>query len=160
MSIAESGSRIRIQGDGDEAQTGPEVEFTDEICGETNQESCRAALSENENSGFRKQTSAMPHRWLMRHKCVQLSALRTLWRIGQVQEELIVSWYLKHRRAKTIRQLLTEVILHSWERSWRNGCNRNCMKVSYVIVFWSNQRMTIKGKVLELTEQGYPITIQ
>ena len=41
-----------------------------------------------------------------------------------------------------------------------NGCNRNCMKVSYVIVFWSNQRMRIKGKVLELTEQGNPTTIQ
>ena len=52
-----SGSRIRIPGDGDEVQTGPEVEFTDEICGQTNQEICRAALSENENSGFRKQTS-------------------------------------------------------------------------------------------------------
>ena len=38
MSIAESGSRIRIPGDGDEVQTGPEVEFTDEICGQTNQE--------------------------------------------------------------------------------------------------------------------------
>ena len=36
MSIAESGSRIRIPGDGDEVQTGPEVEFMDEICGQTN----------------------------------------------------------------------------------------------------------------------------
>ena len=50
MSIAEGGSRIRFPGDGDEVQTGPEVEFTDEIC----REICRAALSENENSGFRK----------------------------------------------------------------------------------------------------------
>ena len=50
MSIAESGSRIRIPSDGDEVQTGPEVEFTDEICGQTNQEICRAALSEYENS--------------------------------------------------------------------------------------------------------------
>ena len=58
MSIAESGSRIRIPGDGEEVQTGPELEFTDEICGQTNQEICRAALSENEKSGFRKQTSA------------------------------------------------------------------------------------------------------
>ena len=50
MSFAESGSRIRIPGDGDEVQTEPEVEFTDEICGQTNQEICRAALSEYENS--------------------------------------------------------------------------------------------------------------
>ena len=57
MNIAESGSRIRIPGDGDEVQTGPEVDFTDEICGQTNQEIYRAALSENENSGFRKQMS-------------------------------------------------------------------------------------------------------
>ena len=55
--VAGSCSRIRIPGDGDEVQTGPEVEFTDEICGQTNQENCRAALSENENTGFRKQTS-------------------------------------------------------------------------------------------------------
>ena len=48
--IAESCSRIRIPGDGDEVQSGPEVEFTDEICGQTNQEICRAALSEYENS--------------------------------------------------------------------------------------------------------------
>ena len=34
----------------DEVQTGTEVEFTDEICGQTNQEICRAALSEYENS--------------------------------------------------------------------------------------------------------------
>ena len=50
MSIAESCSRIRIPGDGDEVQIGPEVEFTDEICGQTNQEICRAALSEYENN--------------------------------------------------------------------------------------------------------------
>ena len=36
--IAESGSRIRTPGDGDEMQTGPEVDFTDEICGQTNHE--------------------------------------------------------------------------------------------------------------------------
>ena len=53
MSIAESGSRIRIPGDGDEVQTGPEVEFTKEVCDQTNQEISRAALSEYENSGFR-----------------------------------------------------------------------------------------------------------
>ena len=35
-------------------QTGTEVEFTEEICGQTNQEINRAALSEYENSGFRK----------------------------------------------------------------------------------------------------------
>ena len=57
LSIAVSGSRIRIPGDGDEVQIEPEVEFTDEICGQTNQEICRAALSENGNSVFRKQTS-------------------------------------------------------------------------------------------------------
>ena len=38
MSIAERGSRIRIPGDGNEGQTGPEVEFTNEFCGHTNQE--------------------------------------------------------------------------------------------------------------------------
>ena len=51
MSIAESGSRIRILGYGNERQTGTEVEFTDKICGQTNQEVFRAALSEYENSG-------------------------------------------------------------------------------------------------------------
>ena len=50
-------------------------------------------------------------------RCVQLSALRTIWRIGKVQEILIGSWYVKHRRFKTIRQQVTAVILHSWERS-------------------------------------------
>ena len=54
MSIAESGSRIRIPGDGDEVQTGPEVEFTEEACGQLNQEIHRVALSEYENCGFRK----------------------------------------------------------------------------------------------------------
>ena len=52
MSIAESGSRIRIRGDGNEVQTGPEVEFTEEVCDQTNQEISRAAASEYENSGF------------------------------------------------------------------------------------------------------------
>ena len=46
MSIAESGSRIRIPGDGDEVQTEPEVEFTEEVCDQTNQEISRAAVSE------------------------------------------------------------------------------------------------------------------
>ena len=50
MSIAESGSRIRIPGDGNEVQTATEVELADEIGGQTNQEICRAALSEYENS--------------------------------------------------------------------------------------------------------------
>ena len=35
-------------------QTGPEVQFPREVCGQINQEICRAALSENENSGFRE----------------------------------------------------------------------------------------------------------
>ena len=52
--IAESGSRIRIPGYGNEVQTGPEVEFTDEVCGKINQDIDRAVLSEYENSGFRK----------------------------------------------------------------------------------------------------------
>ena len=47
--IAESGSRIRIPGYGNERQTGTEVEFTDKICGQTNQKVFRAALSEYEN---------------------------------------------------------------------------------------------------------------
>ena len=51
---AESGSRIKIRGYDDEVQTATEVEFTDEICGQTNQDICRAALSKNENSGIRK----------------------------------------------------------------------------------------------------------
>ena len=38
-------------------------------------------------------SSAMQHTWLMRHECVQLSALWTLWRIEKVQEEFISSWY-------------------------------------------------------------------
>ena len=104
--------------------------------------------------------SAIPHTWLMRHKCLQLSALWTLWRIAEVQGELIGSWYLKHRRVKTIWQLKTEVILHSWEKSWRNRCNRNWKKVSLMVVFWSNQRKSIKGKVLELTGKGNPIRSQ
>ena len=35
-------------------QTGTEVEFTKEVCGQTNQESYRAAVSEYENSGIRE----------------------------------------------------------------------------------------------------------
>ena len=52
--IAEIGSRIRIPGYGDEVQTGTEVEITEEVCGQTNQDIDRAVLSEYENSGFRK----------------------------------------------------------------------------------------------------------
>ena len=82
----------------------------------------------------------------MRHKCVQLSALWTLWRTGQVQEELTGNWYHKNRKVKTKRQLFPQVIL------W-NVCHRNWMKVSLMVVFRSNQLLRIKGKVLELTEQ-------
>ena len=49
--FAESGSRIRIPGCGDEVQTGTEAEFTEEVCVQINQEIYRAALSEYENSG-------------------------------------------------------------------------------------------------------------
>ena len=35
-------------------QNGNEAEFTEEVCGQTNQEISRAALREDENSGFRK----------------------------------------------------------------------------------------------------------
>ena len=51
---AESGSRIRSPGYGNEVQTGTEVEFTEEICGQINQKTHRAEVSENENSGFTK----------------------------------------------------------------------------------------------------------
>ena len=102
----------------------------------------------------------MQHMWLMRLKCVQLSALWTLWRIGQIQEELIGSWHLKHRRFKTIRQQVTEVISQSWEKNWRNGVKRNWTKVGLLTVFRSNQRMNIKGKVLEFTKQGNLIRSQ
>ena len=52
--IAESCSRIRIPGYGDEVQTGTEAEFTEEACGQLNQEIHRAAVSEYDSSGFRK----------------------------------------------------------------------------------------------------------
>ena len=55
--IAESGSRLRFPAYGDEVETGNEVEFTEEVCGQVNQEIHGAALSENKNSDFRKQTS-------------------------------------------------------------------------------------------------------
>ena len=50
---AESGSRIRTPGYGNEVGTGTKIE-TEEICGKKNQEVSRAALREYENSGFRK----------------------------------------------------------------------------------------------------------
>ena len=52
--IAEKGSRIRFPAYGNEVQTGTEIEFTEEVFGQTNLEIYRAALSEHENSGFRK----------------------------------------------------------------------------------------------------------
>ena len=52
--IAESGKGKRIPGYGDGVQPGTEVELTEEVCGQINQELCRAALLEYENSGFRK----------------------------------------------------------------------------------------------------------
>ena len=52
--IVENGSRIRIPGYGNEVQTGTEVEFTIEVCGQIKQETYRAALSEYENGGIRK----------------------------------------------------------------------------------------------------------
>ena len=42
---AESGSRIRILGYGEEVQTGTEVKFTEDVCGQINQEIYRAPLS-------------------------------------------------------------------------------------------------------------------
>ena len=51
--VSESGSGIRIPDCGDEVQNGTEAEFTEEVCGQTNQEISRAAVSEYENSGFR-----------------------------------------------------------------------------------------------------------
>ena len=48
MRVAEIGSGIRIPGDGDEMKNGTEVEFTEDICGQTNQEISRAAVSEFE----------------------------------------------------------------------------------------------------------------
>ena len=52
--IAESGSRLRFPDYGDEGETGNEVVFTEEVCGQVNQEFCRAVLSKDENRGFRK----------------------------------------------------------------------------------------------------------
>ena len=51
---ANGGSGIRILDCGGEVQNGTEAEFTEEVCGQTNQEISRAALREYENSGFRK----------------------------------------------------------------------------------------------------------
>ena len=52
--IAESGSRLRFPAYSDEVQTENEAEFTEEACGQLNQEIHRAAVSEYDNSGFRK----------------------------------------------------------------------------------------------------------
>ena len=51
---AESGSRLRTPGWGDEVQTGNELEFPREVCSQINQKIHRAAVSEYESSGFRK----------------------------------------------------------------------------------------------------------
>ena len=52
--VAESGNRLRMPGYGDELQTGTEVEFTEEVFCQLNQEIYGAALSEYENRGIRK----------------------------------------------------------------------------------------------------------
>ena len=52
--VAGSSSRRRIPAYGDEVETGNEVEFTEEFCGQMTHETCKAVLSEYENSGFRK----------------------------------------------------------------------------------------------------------
>ena len=52
--VAWSCSRLKTPSYGDEVLTGPEVEFTEEVCGPINQEMYRAALNEYENSGFRE----------------------------------------------------------------------------------------------------------
>ena len=49
--FVESGSGIRIPDCGVEVQNGTEVEITEEICGQVNQETSRAAVREYENSG-------------------------------------------------------------------------------------------------------------
>ena len=49
--VAQSVSRIRNPGYGNEVQTGIEIEFMEEVCGQTNQVIYRAALSEYENNG-------------------------------------------------------------------------------------------------------------
>ena len=51
--IAESGGRLRFPAYGDEVETGNEGKFMEEVCGQVNQETSRAALSEDENSGLK-----------------------------------------------------------------------------------------------------------
>ena len=262
--VAEIGSGIRIPGCGDEVQTGTEAEFTEEVCGQTNQEICRAALSENENSGFREipteekiverrvescgqdEHHAMEKDYVRSPESGELSGERSDTDFSDVEEldvndarsettfagswdsvpcgnvtaiasnfgccvkasrnEMLGAWALMalktggsyrkfcyatngadetqmcttectadtfENRSKSggiDRQLVSEiqkgqndeaagdrVVLQSWEKSWRNGCNRNWVKVSLIIVFLSSQRMSIKGTVLELTEQGNTI---
>ena len=52
--VAGSCSRRRIPGYGGEVETGNEVEFTEEVCGQMNQQICRAVLSEYEDSGLKE----------------------------------------------------------------------------------------------------------
>ena len=49
-----SGSKKNIPGYGDEVQTGTEIEFAEEVCGQINQYMYRTAVSEYENSGIRE----------------------------------------------------------------------------------------------------------
>ena len=49
--ITDSDSRVKIPGCVNEVQTGTEVDFTEEICAQINQEIHKAELSENDNSG-------------------------------------------------------------------------------------------------------------
>ena len=52
--VAESDSRVRSQGYGNELQTGNEVQLTEEVCGQVNQEIYGSAQSKYENRGCRK----------------------------------------------------------------------------------------------------------
>ena len=52
--IADSDSIGKIPGYGEEVKTGTEIEFTEEICDQVNQDISRTALSEYENNGLRK----------------------------------------------------------------------------------------------------------
>ena len=52
--IAVIGFRLRIPGYSDEVQTGTEVEFTERVCGQINQEIYRSVPSEYENNGIRE----------------------------------------------------------------------------------------------------------
>ena len=52
--IAESGSRLRFPAYGDEVETGTEVEFTEDVCGQMNQEIHRAVLSKHKYNGLKE----------------------------------------------------------------------------------------------------------